>query len=82
VSLFYLRDREGREVDFLVVAGRKPWLAVEAKLSSGQVDPALVHFKKKLAIPYAYQVTLAETRDVLDQGVRVVPASRFLAGLV
>jgi predicted AAA+ superfamily ATPase len=82
VSLHYLRDREGREVDFLVVAGRKPWLAVEVKLSSGQVDPALVHFKKRLAIPYAYQVTLEETRDVLDQGVRVVPASRFLAALV
>ena len=29
-ELWYLRDRAGREVDFLVTIGRKPWFAVEA----------------------------------------------------
>jgi uncharacterized protein len=81
-ALHYLRDREGREVDFLVTVGRKPWFAVEAKLSGSHVDPALVHFKDKLGIPFAYQVTLEETRDIVDRGVRVLSASRFLAGLV
>jgi predicted AAA+ superfamily ATPase len=82
VDLYYLRDREGREVDFLVTIGRKPWFAVEAKLTESQVDPALLYFKDRLRIPFAYQVTLEETRDVVDRGVRVLPASRFLAGLV
>ncbi len=27
----YLRDRDGREVDFLVLLDSKPWFAVEAK---------------------------------------------------
>jgi len=82
VGLHYLRDREGREVDFLVTAGRKPWFAVEAKLSESRVDPALLHFKERLAIPWAYQVTLEGGRDFVQDGVRVVPASRFLAALV
>ena len=82
VALRYLRDRQGREVDFLVTIGRKPWFAVEAKLSETRVDPALVYFKQRLAIPWAYQVTLEGTRDFVESGVRVVPASRFLAALV
>jgi predicted AAA+ superfamily ATPase len=82
VSLHYLRDRQGREVDFLVVSAGRPWFAVEAKLSGTRVDPALLHFRERLEIPFVYQVTLDETRDVVDRGVRVVPASRFLAALV
>jgi uncharacterized protein len=82
VELHYLRDREGREVDFLVAAGRKPWFAVEVKLHETRVDPALRHFKQRLGIPWAYQVTLEGARDFVEDGVRVVPASRFLPALV
>jgi hypothetical protein len=81
-ELRYLRDREGREVDFLVMAGRKPWFLVEAKLSETRVDPAVVLFKERLGVPWAYQVTLEGGRDFVQDGVRVVPASRFLGGLV
>jgi hypothetical protein len=80
-GLHYLRDREGREVDFLVTVGRKPWFAVEVKASESRVDPALPHFKERLGIPWAYQVTLEGARDYVQDGVRVVPASRFLAAL-
>ena len=56
MELHYLRDREGREADFLVTSGRKPWFAVEVKLGETRVDPALVYFKERLRIPWAYQV--------------------------
>ncbi len=82
VDLHYLRDRHGREVDFLVTSDRKPWFAVEAKLSETRVDPALNYFGERLAIPWLYQLTLSETRDFVERGVRVLPASRFLAALV
>lgn len=82
VDLHYLRDREGREVDFLVAFGRKPWLAVEVKLSAASVDPSLVYFKERLRVPFCYQVTLEGTRDFVEKGIRVMPASRFLAALV
>jgi hypothetical protein len=82
VELRYVRERSGREVDFLVMAGRRPWLLVEVKLTQTRVDPALADFKKRLSVPWAYQVTLEEGRDFVEDGVRVVPASRFLAALV
>lgn len=82
VSLHYIRDPHGREVDFLVTAGKKPWFAVEAKVSETAVDPSLRYFRDRLKIPWTYQVTLEGRRDVIDGGVRVLPASRFLAALV
>jgi len=82
VGLHYLRDRDGREVDFLVTWKRRPWFAVEVKLSETRVDPAVPYFRERLDIPWAYQVTLEGTRDFVENGVRVVPASRFLAALV
>jgi len=82
VELRFVRDREGREVDFLVMVARKPWLLVEAKLRETRVDPVLASFKERLRAPWAYQVTLEGERDFVQDGVRVVPASRFLAALV
>jgi predicted AAA+ superfamily ATPase len=82
MELHYLRDRNGREVDFLVTSGRRPWFAVEAKLSETRVEPALAYFGERLAIPWLYQVTLHERRDFVERGVRVLPASRFFSALV
>ncbi len=82
VDLRYLRDRSGRETDFLVVVGQKPWLAVEVKLTSTQIDPALVYFRERLGIPWTYQVVLESERDFVQDGVRCLPAHRFLGALV
>jgi hypothetical protein len=32
-------------------------------------------------VPWAYQVTLEGERELVEDGARVVPASRFLAAL-
>jgi predicted AAA+ superfamily ATPase len=82
VELHYLRDRAGREVDFLITHRRRPWMAVEAKLSETRIDRALVHFREALRIPHAYQVVLEASRDVVEDGVRCLPAHKFLAALV
>lgn len=82
VELHYLRDRAGHEVDFLVTGKGRPWFAVEAKLAETRVDPALVYFRDRLDIPFAYQVTLESGRDFVQNGIRVLPASTFLAALV
>jgi predicted AAA+ superfamily ATPase len=82
VGLHYLRDRVGREVDFLVTLGRRPWFAVEVKVAETGPDPALRYFRERLAIPCCYQVSLEGGRDFVQDGVRVLPASRFLAALV
>lgn len=82
VALHYLRDRAGREVDFLVTANRKPWFAVEVKIHADRVDPSLLYFRDRLKIPWTYQISLDDTRDVLDNGVRCLPATKFLTALV
>lgn len=82
VELRYLRDRPGREVDFLVTLKGRPWMAVEVKVSETALDPSLVYFRDRLRIPYAYQVVLEARRDVVEQGIRVMPAHAFLAGLM
>ncbi len=81
-ELHYLRDIDGREVDFLVTVGRKPWFAVECKLSATTVDSSLHHFRKRLAIPWVYQLTLTGSRDFIEDGVRCLPAARLLGALV
>jgi hypothetical protein len=82
VELWFVRDRAGHEVDFLVTASRRPWFAVEAKLSESTIDPALVYFKERLGLRQCYQVVLEGRRDFVQDGVRCIPADRFLDALV
>jgi uncharacterized protein len=82
VELYYLRDRAGHEVDFLVTSRARPWFAVEVKLAAARVDPALAYFRDRLHIPWTYQVTLEGDRDFVEDGIRVLPASTFLGALV
>jgi len=81
VTLHYLRDRSGREVDFLVTVDNKPWFAVESKLSDQNVDKSIHYFKERIGLPWIYQVTLNGDRDVIRDGVRIIPAHVFLSAL-
>jgi hypothetical protein len=76
-----LRDSFGREVDFLVVADRKPWFAVEAKVAEDRIEPSLRYYRDRLRIPWTYQAVLDGTRDFEKDGIRCLPAHRFLAAL-
>ena len=56
-GLYYLRDKMQREVDFLVSRDGRPFMLVECKSSGKEpLSPALVHFKKVLNVPLAWQV--------------------------
>lgn len=81
-ELHFLRDIEGREVDFLLTLNKKPWLAVEVKSHSQSISKPLLYFKKKLNIPFSYQVLLEGGIDFQREGVRVMSAEKFLTGLV
>jgi len=81
-QLYYIRSIEKKEVDFLVTVDKKPWFAVEAKINDVNVSPHLFYFKDKLKIPFAYQVVKQMGVDRFTNGVRIVSANNFLAGLV
>ncbi|MBU3965649.1 ATP-binding protein [Patescibacteria group bacterium] len=81
-ELYFLRDRDGKEVDFLVTVDRKPWFAAEVKSKDKTVSKNLIYFAGKLRLPYAYQITEDDGVDFEKDNVRVVSASKFLSGLV
>lgn len=81
-ELFYLRDVEKREVDFLVTINKKPWFCVEAKLSKEEFNRSIEYFSKKLDIPFSYQVIKGEDIDIMKGDIRVISATKFLTGLI
>lgn len=56
MDLCFVRDREKREVDFLLVKDGKPWVLAEAKLSRQKHYSPLRYFKERLHVPQAFQV--------------------------
>jgi len=81
-ELFYLRDVDQREVDFLVTIDGRPWFAVEVKLNDTALSQNLLYFRDRLSIPYIYQVVKKDKVDLLEKGGRIVSAGKFLAGLI
>jgi len=81
-ELFYLRDADKREADFLVTLNRKPWFAVECKISDTEPVAPLNYFGSRLKIPYLYQVVWKTKKDILKNGVRILPAEKFFTALV
>ncbi len=81
-ELFFLRNIEGREVDFLVTIDKKPWLAVEVKSGKEDLSKPLVYFTDKLKIPFAYQLVKETGIDYRKKNIRVISADKFLSGLV
>ena len=62
MDLQYIRDREGREVDFVVLKDKKPLFAVECNLSEQSLSKNIHYFKQRTSIPEFYQVYL-EKKD-------------------
>lgn len=83
VELRYFRDRDGREVDFVVTEGKKPILFVEVKLSDTNPDRSLRYLVSKFPGVPAFQLTAQNLKDfVTPEGVRVCSALTFLRTLI
>ena len=57
-DLGYLRDKEKREVDFVVACDGKPWFLAEVKLREESMSPALRSYQERLNAPFAFQVAV------------------------
>lgn len=85
-GLHFLRDKEKREVDFLVSRGGRPWMLVEAKVSgSAALSPSLLHFQQQIGADLALQV--AQDLPYVERSCfdvtrpTIVPALTFLSQL-
>lgn len=86
VEMRYFRNKLKHEVDFVLLKDKKPWIAVEAKLSEDHLHSGLKYFVERVDIPFAYQVVLnpKQERLLYDEGgkkIRCVSAARFLTAL-
>lgn len=55
-ELYYLRDKEKHEIDFLIVRDDSPWLPVEVKSSSLSPSPHWRKFMPQLGCRYGLQI--------------------------
>ncbi len=58
-ELAYLRDKERREVDLLVVRDGEPWILVEVKHGGDSLSPHLRYYQDRLGALFAFQVSVA-----------------------
>jgi predicted AAA+ superfamily ATPase len=85
-DLFFIRDKEKREVDFLVTKNKKPWFLVEVKSGDKNISKSLIHFKNLIEVEHAFQVDFS--KDFVDvdcfsiKEPVIVPAKTFLSQLV
>ena len=86
-ELAYLRDRQQREIDFVVIRDDKPWMLIEVKNRDTSLAPSLTYFQKQLKVPFAFQVVIEA--DYVDADCfekagppLIVPARTFLSQLL
>jgi len=86
-QLAYLRDKEKREVDFIVIRDGKPWFLAEVKNARQPVSESLHHFQKLTKAPFAFQIVIEADfieADCFDKPrpPLAVPARTFLSQLL
>lgn len=82
MDLRYIRDTDGREIDFLVLKEKKPLFAVECSSREKSIRKLIHYFAARLKVPRFYHVHLG-TEDYQDATLsfRVCPFHRFIEEL-
>jgi predicted AAA+ superfamily ATPase len=85
-ELFFVRDKEKREVDFLVARDGTPWFLVEVKTADLRLSPALERFQGQTGARHAFQAVLElphVNRSCFDVSTPIaVPLRTLLSQLV
>jgi uncharacterized protein len=86
LELRYFRDLKRREVDFILIKEKKPWMAIEVKESEQSLDPNLKYLLERTKIPFAFQLhlegrTYKKLENINSSEIFIMPASEFLVNL-
>ena len=79
--IHYLRDKEKREVDFLVLKEGMPHLLVEAKWNDSEISPTLAYYAKHLKPKHIVQVVGELSQSYQKEHIKVVSASQYFSRL-
>lgn len=83
IELYYFRDTNKREVDFVMTKDKKPIQAVECKLKAKEISPHLRYFKAKFPLTECTQVHLEDRKEfVSKEGIKFLNWQSFLKNLI
>lgn len=83
MELFYFRDTDKREVDFIITKNKKPIQAIECKLKTKKISSHLKYFKAKFPKIECIQVHLEQREEFESkEGVKFLNWKSFLRGFI
>ncbi|HMV41810.1 MAG TPA: ATP-binding protein [Leptospiraceae bacterium] len=77
MEIRYLRDTDGREIDFVVLKNKKPLFAVECKTGEKALSPHISYFQARTEIPEFFQVHMGTKDFGSNKTGRVLPFVKF-----
>lgn len=77
MELRFLRDTDGREVDFVVLQDKKPLFAVECKSGEGAISRHIPYFCDRTSIPKFYQVHTGSKHIHANAKIELLPFKKF-----
>jgi hypothetical protein len=80
-SLYYLRDKEDREVDFVVTRNRRVHWLIEVKSSDADLSRALKYYTEKLKPVESIQLVRNLDRPLEISGSKILPLGKWLEDL-
>lgn len=85
-DLFYIRDKQKREVDFLITKNGKPYALIEVKSNQSTPTSALLHYQKVLKPEFCIQVVKEEKMEKRKSlhypDIQIMSVEKFLGSLV
>jgi len=78
-DLRYIRNHQGKEVDFLIVKDRQPLALIEAKTTDRTLSNSGQYFKRYLNIPFYQLVENFSDVEVFKNNCYIFSAVRFLS---
>jgi predicted AAA+ superfamily ATPase len=80
IGLQYLRDKERREVDFVITLKRRPVALIEVKNSYQDLSSSLLYFKKNLGVSSCIQLHADSKRKaMIKNGVKIISIQEFFS---
>mgnify|MGYP001950843201 CR=1 FL=1 len=81
ISLSYVRTKDNKEVDFVIVENQKPINFIEVKLSDRKISPNLSYFSNKYKNSNFIQLVHNLKNEEHKNGIDLLSASNWLEGL-
>jgi hypothetical protein len=78
MELRFVRDAQGRELNFVVVKNGKPVFAVECKAGDTGISRNISYFAQRTNIPRFYQMhNGSKDYEIAEHHARVLPLTSF-----